>query len=55
MKKIMTGLFLLGFSFLILNVTKAESTGMTTAGSLDSLPASCVSAYDGCNTCARTA
>ena len=50
-----TGLFLVVFSVLMLNVTKAENTGATAGGSLDSLPASCISAYDGCNTCARTA
>ncbi len=55
MKKIMTWMFLVAFCAVMLNVTKAESTGITAANSLDSLPASCVSAYDGCNTCARTA
>lgn len=54
MKKTLTGLFLVMFGIFMLNVTKAENTGFTAGGSLDSLPASCISAYDGCNTCART-
>ncbi len=54
MKKTLTWVFLIAFCAVMLNVTKADSTGMTGGGSLDSLPASCISAYDGCNTCART-
>ncbi len=48
----MTWLFLIAFSVLMLNVTKAADTTITT-GWLDSLPASCSKAYDGCNTCTK--
>lgn len=47
MKKIITGLFLVAFSFVILNVTKAATPE-------DSLPKNCIAYNDGCNMCSRS-
>ncbi len=47
MKKIITSLFLVAFSVLVLNVTKAASTA-------EDLPYNCMSYNDGCNTCSRS-
>lgn len=49
MKKIITGLFLLVFSVLMLNVTKAE-----TYTSQSQLPANCIAYNDWCNMCGKT-